>query len=192
MAKVLMLGWAFWGAMVLVGLANALSSSPASQLKTVDVSLEPARVCARPGETVTVYVVVTADKPTPLGTVEALFEYDGLKLVSAKGIGCWAERGFMNDPDGINDDLYDGEAFYTLLGGLTDDERMFATPCGTRVMALTFAGDGEVRLVGPNGYADTRVYLPDPPNVNVTGDNTDETDVYVCGGLRRVKARRLP
>lgn len=178
--------------MLLLNLASGLPAPPPteSQLTPVDVSLEPARVCAAPGETVTVYVVVTATEPEALGTVEALLQWDGLKLVGAKGVGCWLQTGFLNHPDGINDDVTNGEALFTLLA-TPGGPFMFATPCGTRVVELTFAGDGSVWLVDASGeYGRTRV-LPLVPGLDITGANTDKTEVHACGP-RRVKARRLP
>lgn len=181
------------GILMLVLATTSVGQPPASQLKTVDVSLEPPRVCAALGETATVYVVVSAVEPAALGAVDVLFEYDPrLTLVSAEAVGCWFHTGFLNDPDGINDDTHDGEALFTLLGGLTDDQRMYATPCGTRIVELTFRGEGQVRLVDASGvYGLTRVLPPDPPNFNITGKNKDLTEVVVCGP-RRVKSRRLP
>jgi hypothetical protein len=183
------------GIMCLV--AAATSEQPLeSMMKTADVSLEPPLLYAPRGETVTVCVEVTGEE-VPLGAVDTLFGWNpkALRLMTddTEAVGEWFVADFLNQPDGINDDIDDGEALFTLLGHMPGEgTRMYAVPWGEEILCLTFLvlAPGEVWLIPESGrFGLTRVMPPDPPNLNLTGSNDSVMEVRTCGPQR--KLRRL-
>ncbi len=86
---------------------------------TVDLQLTPASQCAPAGSIIEVQLVLSASAPTALTGVDVLLTWDpaALQFQSATPSGVpWFVAGFLNDPDSINANIFDGDALYTLLG----------------------------------------------------------------------------
>ena len=84
----------------------------------VDLDLVPLVDSVLPGTIVDVALIASADGPESIVTVEAILQWDPsrLELIGATvGTIPFFVEGFLPDPDGINTDLTDGDAVYTVL-----------------------------------------------------------------------------
>ncbi len=106
-----------------VGSTAAVSESAHAGL--VDLSLTPETSTADVSELVLIELVARTqeDPPATVAAIEAILDWDPafLELVGIDDTNDahpWLESGFMTDPDGINDDLTDGDALYTALSQL--------------------------------------------------------------------------
>ncbi len=87
----------------------------------VDLTLDPINQTVSTGDTVDVSLVATSAGPGSQDVValDAILNWDPAKLalieiVSGSG-HAWFVSDFLLDPDGLNDDLTDGDALYTAL-----------------------------------------------------------------------------
>jgi hypothetical protein len=162
------------------------------------------------GDYVYYEVTLTSDSVVPVSSVEILLEWDvspsaplrkpkktnsghgkpptppTMELVETVPLGIWQLTSFPNDPDGINDDITDGQALYVMLGPLGSPQGSpMSTPNGTPILRLKFRvwDIGSVNIVPETGdWAVTRVFASDMPNHNVTGTNEDVATAHLCCG----------
>ena len=151
--------------------ALLLSTLPLSQVNLV---LGPA-VQAAPVDSI-IEITLTAEAaspPTPedLTAIDAILSWvpTELTLIDATPGYPWFAAGFFADPDGINDDLLDGEALYTVLAApgapaTVPPDILVAT------FRFTVLQAGEVSLLPTAGvFGRTRV-LSVTPGLEITGD----------------------
>jgi hypothetical protein len=84
----------------------------------VDVSLTPSAQVLPAGCIAEIELVLSAASPTTVAAVDAVLSWNPseLELLGATPSAAgWLATGFLNDPDGINDDTTDGDAIFTAL-----------------------------------------------------------------------------
>ncbi len=138
---------------------------------SVDLSLTPPQTCAVSGSILQVELVLATDLPTAIAAVDAIICWDPLQLgflgavPSAAG---WLTTGFLNDPDGINTDIFDGEALFTALASPVTPPSL---PPDLLVATFNFQvlASGDVSLLASSGLlGETRV-LGTIPGQDLTG-----------------------
>jgi hypothetical protein len=174
---------------------------------SVDVGLYPPWSSATTNTTTAYEVILTSDSVVAVGAVDLLIEWDvseagvpagrvaskaiptarpTLELIEVTPLGTWFVADFLPDPDGINDDITDGQAIYTLLAPVGwPVGQPVATPNGTPVLRLKFKvrATGSVDIVPAAGaYGETRVLEYGVPNSDITGDNEAVSTAYICCG----------
>lgn len=138
---------------------------------TVDVALIGNPPIATTGCTTFVDLVLTPSAPTTVVAVDVLLSWDPTRLElvqAAPASGSWLATGFLNDPDGINDDLGDGLALYTLL---VNPANPLALAASSTVASFEFRvnDDAAVALSNAAGvFASTDVYGM-TPGIALTG-----------------------
>lgn len=135
-----------------------LASAPG--VGPVDVDLVPSATLAPAGCTIEVELVLTSSSLESISAVDAVLSWDPAKLellqATPSGAG-WFASGFFNDPDGINDDEFDGEAIWTALGNFGAPPTV---PPDLVVAAFEFRvlADAQLELLPQLGAAATKVF----------------------------------
>lgn len=161
----------------------------------VDLVLAPAHQIAAQSSTVTIDFLAQAAIPQEFHAIDVILSWDPnyLDLEGADDSGTgyppgWFLSGFLPDPDGINDDLHDGDALFTVLA--QPGTPATATPEGLLVAGFSFTGvalsDGaHVMFLPELGLdAQTRVY---GPSGDVTGDITSVATIRVVPTTLRLE-----
>jgi hypothetical protein len=131
----------------------------------VDLHLRPAG--CQDGE-VYVDVVAVAERPTLSSAVQFIVE-SRMPFLRAETELDWMVADTLPDPDGINDDVTDGQLIFTCL--TVPNAPTVLQTCGTTVATLVFEGGGAVRIPKERGeWAESGVWLYYTPNTNVLGD----------------------
>jgi hypothetical protein len=157
-----------------------------AQADLVDLRYEPAdRSCVAIGQTVSVDVVAsTAGALTHINAIDMLMHWNPAELTlisvdhSREGHP-WFIAGFLNDPDGINADLLDGDALLTVL---SPPDNLAPVPPDLIVTTLRFraasASEGDISFRATLGmFGRTRVLGPN--QANLTGDFSSVAMVHV-------------
>lgn len=116
-------------------------------LQDVDVTLTPLTQNVTVGCVAEFEVVLSAASPVAVSAVDIVISWDPaeLQFVDAiPGAGPWFATGFLNDPDGINTDLTDGDALYT---GLSDLVNPLMLPPSSTAVTFRFVVLDEAALV---------------------------------------------
>ncbi|MFT5152371.1 MAG: hypothetical protein ACI841_002369, partial [Planctomycetota bacterium] len=162
--------------MLCTGLSlSVLTSTASAQL--IDLAFSPTQSIVQVGDSVDIRIVATADAITGIdyAAIDALLDYD-LTYLALLGVDDtdasenWFVSSFLPDPDGINDDLTDGNAIYTALASTSDPAT--ALPAGSIVTTLKF-----VAILETPGT--TLSFLP---TMGLWG-GTDVYDFHVAGGI---------
>jgi hypothetical protein len=151
----------------------------------VDLSLTPAVQCVAAGDVVDVHLLLSSDSAVGIAAVDALLGWDPLQLEllgATPGAGPWFLAGFLPDPDGLNGDLADGDALYTLLANP-------ATPptLPPDLLAATFQfrahASGQVALVPSLGTFGATEVIGVIPGQNLTGSLSAPAEVGTASAL---------
>lgn len=145
----------------------------------VDVELTPSAQAAFPGCPVEVEIHLTSAAPIEIAAVDVILEWDPSELqlllpaVSASG---WFFSGFLDDPDGINDDVLDGTALYTAL---VDPANPIVVWGDVHVATLEFLvlDDAQVSLLPSFGTFGVTQVVGTTPGVFETGALSAPADV---------------
>ena len=141
----------------------------------VDLVLGPGYQSAAVGATVEVSLTASALPPsTDITAIDAILSWDPaqLQFIEADTSGspyAWFQAGFFPDPDGINADVFDGEALYTLLGQITTPASVPPDLEGV-VFRFQVISSGVVSLKASSGVFGLTRVLGTGINNNVTGD----------------------
>ena len=148
----------------------------------VDLTFLPTFDVVRTGDQfdVRVYATSAGSDPQDVGAIDMILNWDPgvLDLVSGTTAGAgytWFISGFLPDQDGINANLHDGNALYTVMA--QPGNPAYAPPppglhvATFRFQALTTTSGTAVAFTPILGlYGRTRVLEYEPANSNVTGD----------------------
>lgn len=138
---------------------------------TVDVSLTPALQDVPPDCTVEIDLVLSAASPTTVTSLDAIVSWDPglLKLIEvvASPDG-WLAAGLLNDPDGINDNVMDGDALYRALSGITTP-LVVSTPHTVATFEFQVMDDGDVSLLSSLGSFGVTAVYGESPGQDLTG-----------------------
>jgi hypothetical protein len=177
--------------------ALALAGSTAMAVQAddeglVDLSFTPAYQTAQLNDIIEIDVVATSDGASgqPFATLTATLEWDPLALefLGNDDSGAdytWFVSGFLNDPDGINDVLDDGDAIYNAwaqVGGeaVAPPQPQVLTVTTLRFRVVSATGQSTLRYLAVMGdYAETQVLALGA--IDVTGD-IESTAVVTAGG----------
>ncbi len=168
-------------ATVVLGIGLICPPVPLSA-ELVDLSYVPAFDVVRVNDLLDVrfYAASAGTAPQDVGAIDVILNWDPacLDLVGADASGAgyaWFISGFLPDPDGINADLHDGDALYTVMA--QPGNPAYATPSpGLHVTTLRFralavtSGTALAFTSAMGVYGRTRVLEYEPANSNVTGD----------------------
>ena len=91
---------------------------PALAPTDVDLTFVPLSQDVPPGCIAEVDVVLSADSPVFVSAVDIILDWDPSKLQFIQAVPSaedWFVAAFLNDPDGINNDVTDGSALFTAL-----------------------------------------------------------------------------
>jgi len=147
----------------------------------VDMTLTPSSQTEPLGCIAEIDLVLSASAATSVATVDVILSWDPTKLTLIQAIPGdedWFAAAFLNDPDGINDDVTDGDALFTAL---PNPAIPLALPPDLVVATFQFTvlDDGVVEMLPSLGtYGLTRV-LGTTPGVELTGVIAPPVDVFV-------------
>lgn len=145
-----------------------------AQAAQVDLPLDPPTQFVSAGSIVSVTLRATSTDPEQIAAVDAILSWDPAQLAfqgATPGPG-WFITGFLPDPDGINLDIFDGEALYTVLSTPGTPK---VTPPAAVVASFAFKvlATGEVSLPATSGaFGKTRV-VSATPGLEITGEISD-------------------
>jgi len=137
----------------------------------VDVSLTPALQDVPPDCFVEVELVLSAASATTVTSLDALISWDPglLDLINVTpSPDGWLAAGFLNDPDGINSDVSDGDALFRALSGITTP-LVVSTPHTVATFEFQVLDDGDVSLLASLGSFGVTAVYGELPGQNVTG-----------------------
>lgn len=102
--------------------ASAMLLTGTAYAGDVDVLLTPVVTPVEQCEIIEIDLVLTAPdgNPQPYDALDAILSWDPAVLEfvdidNSRATGSYFVRGFLNDPDGINDDIQDGTSLFTAL-----------------------------------------------------------------------------
>ena len=84
----------------------------------VDLTLTPVSLCAQVNEVVDLELTLSAGTAAAISAIDVILKWNPAELELQQALPVdipWFVQGFLNDPDGINDDLTDGDAVFTGL-----------------------------------------------------------------------------
>lgn len=150
----------------------------------VDLRLDPSDQVATVGQIIEVELTASSGVPHSISAIDAIISWDPARLQLISGtLGDFPSfvSGFLPDPDGINDDITDGEALYTVLAAITTPGTV---PPDLHVatfefMVITSACVALVPSVG--SFGKTRV-IGVVPGQDITGTIGEAVTVEVPGG----------
>ncbi|MEO0652062.1 MAG: cohesin domain-containing protein [Planctomycetota bacterium] len=157
----------------------------------VDLSLTVDDPSVTVGCEIEIDLFLSTDEATGVVGADAILSWDpnALELIEAVPDPAWFVGAFLNDPDGLNDDVTDGAALFTVLSNPSSPESID----GNR-LAATFRfkvlGDGDLALEPAMGiFGETAVYGVQP-GADLTG--TLSPDLPITGiDVIAVEAVRL-
>ena len=168
--------------------ALALCAPAGAQL--ADLSFDPAVSYVEVGDHVDIHIVVTSDSGLSVdySGVDALLDYDDAYIQLLGVDDTWASESwfasaFLPDPDGINDDISDGDALYTALA--PPGTPATAPPAGAIVTTLRFlalqptAGTTLSYTPALGTFGSTDVYAFGSPGSVVTGDISGTATIVI-------------
>ncbi len=150
---------------------TALCASFALGSPGVDMTLITAPGPVPVGCTVEIDLILSATDPYKVASVDALLSWDPSKLKLIQALPSdedWFVAAFLNDQDGINFDVTDGDALFTALHNPADP---LDVPPTKTVATFVFEvlGDGQVELLASLGaFGESRV-LGTTPGEAITG-----------------------
>lgn len=180
--------------LALAALLLPVVASSALAKPTVDLSLEQQTTIPCKGNIALVDLVATSPHKLPqtMSAVSVIVEYPWkgatlLGIETADAGADWMVAGFLLDPDGINDDLEDGEVLLTLLA-YPDVPAIAQTRCGTILATLVFEVDPDYRArieIGAESgeFGVTAIYPPDEVGVEILGRVSGETVLCPAGRI---------
>ncbi len=155
----------------------------------INLSFTPSTQSVEVGEQVFIGMVATPAGSTSgsFAGIDAILQwdptvlhYEGFEVAPST----WFLADFLPDPDGLNDDLLDGDGLFTLFAPLGTEMTApvgGTTPVVFQFTALRAISDSEMQFIQSFGsYSDTEVLKLG--NVDVTGDLTATANVTVGGG----------
>lgn len=167
--------------------------APDAAAQLVDVYFAPRTSVVQVGEVLEVDLVVRSDGlvGVQFAALDALLDYDPAHLQltgnddSASG-QVWYASAFLNDPDGINADIGDGQAIYNALcvpGSPAIAPTFGATVTTLRFTALSETPSTTISLLPAAGqYASTDVYAYFTAGGILTGDTTGQATAQIVVG----------
>lgn len=172
-----------------IGIGAAISESAHAGL--VDLSLNPETLLVDVGQLVFVELAAQTqgDPIASVAAIDAILDWDPafLELVGISNTNnsyAWFVSDFLPDPDGINDDLSDGDALYTALSQVATPANVPDVPgwVVTTVVfrALSPISSTTVSLVATFGqFGETRVLDFFNPGAELTGSVAASADVTI-------------
>ncbi len=173
--------------------AVAVFLAPLPSAANVDLDFSPVTMMAVLGDVVEVRLIARSDNAAAecMQAVAMIIEWDAttLEFVEATQDDAdftWLTSGFLNDPDGINDDLLDGNIKFSALaspGGPFAD----VPPEGFVITTLRFRAAAvspgtQIRYLPSLGqFGQTIVFGCDGPQQDVTGDISGTASVVIAG-----------
>ena len=150
----------------------------------VDMTLTPTFQCAAVNSVIEVDLVLSSATPASLSAFDAIITWDPTDLELLQAIttpGTWFVSGFLNDPDGINTDITDGDALFT---GLANPGSPTTLP--PDLVAVTFRfrvlDTGQVNLTPMLGvFGETKV-VGLLPGQTITGTLSGPASVSTATG----------
>ncbi len=172
-------------------LVLGIAATRSSHAGLVDLSLNPESSKSSVGELVLIKLSAIAqnDPGAAIAAVDAILDWDPvyLELVGVDDTNDaypWLVSGFLLDPDGINDDRFDGDAIYTALSqtatpaAIPDSPGWVLTTVVFRALAPT--NTTSVSLVGALGkFGKTRVIDFSNPGVDLIGNHNFTAKVTI-------------
>jgi hypothetical protein len=161
---------------------------------TVDLKLLPESTTASVDTIVEIQIVasVEGDEDLSMAAIDAILDWDRdyLELLSVDDSVSdytWFVSDFLPDPDGVNDDVGDGEAIYTALSSAEDPATAIPdagrTVTTVRFRALAETAGTPISFVPSTGqYAKTRVLAFYVPGLEITGDISSIATVAIVAG----------
>ena len=163
------------GALCVTAAATAANVSPANVSPgTVDLTLGPAVQSAALSTTVDITLTASTTSVTPVGVsaIDVILTWDPAELdfvLADASAYPWFVAGFLQDPDGINDSITDGEALYTMLAP-AGSPAMLPPDIDAVFFRFTVLDSGTVSLAATSGtFGKTRV-LGTEAGREITGD----------------------
>ena len=158
-----------------------------------DLSYSPTLSSASVGDVIEVQLLASAASTAPatIGSLDALIQYDATALTllgsdqTAATYG-WFITGFLNEPDGINVDIGDGEALFsalalpTLAATVTAPNAMIVTTLRFQAIAPS-AGATVILAPQAGAFADTMVTDFFVPGLDITGDISSVATISITG-----------
>ncbi len=155
---------------------------------SVDLDLIPGDVCVAAGNVVELTLVLSTQGSNAITAVDALLSWDPTKLsfLDATSLGPWFLAGFLNDPDGINASLVDGDGLYTMLASPASPAllppslqaasfRFLAIASGEVTMPAALGTFGETQVFGLVAGQTVTGNLSSPAAVGVVNAAASET-----------------
>ncbi len=174
--------------------AFLLAALPASAQGLADLSFDPPSLTVPVGGTFEVHLVASAPGPqaAQIGGIEAIISYDPavVTLTGADGSNAgyaWFQSGFLSDPDGINNDIADGDALYTAISQVTTPATVMP---GSTLIVTTLQFQANAASPGTTisflptlgAFGQTRVFDYFTPGLDITGDISSIATVTVGAG----------
>jgi hypothetical protein len=157
---------------------------------TVSLSFNPLDQTVDKGDIVEIQIIAISDDgdPQPFAAMDAIIDWDPVYL-ELLGVDdsdspyAWFISDFLPDPDGINDDLTDGEVLYTALAQpgnpamAPGDPGMVVTTLQFRAIERNELGTTVRYIPAVGAFGRTRVLYE--PGDDITGDISDEAMVII-------------
>ena len=166
--------------------------APVASAQLADLSFSPALTVVQVGDPINIQLVVSADGLSAIdyAAIDALLDYDStyMALVGVDDTlssESWFVSSFLPDPDGINDNITDGNALYTAL--CQPQTPASASPAGSIVTTLQFVAiletPGTVLSFTPTlgTWGSTDVYDFHTAGGILTGDISDTATIRIVG-----------
>ncbi|QDU69371.1 hypothetical protein [Engelhardtia mirabilis] len=178
--------------MFLAPLAASLLTLPGGS-PTVDLSLSPATQCATIGSVVDIELVLSAASPAAVAAVDVVLSWDPVELLLLQATPSpqgWLATGFLNDPDGINDDLTDGDAIYTALASPFSPPTL---PPDLSVATFSFQvlGSGQVAMLANLGSSGETQVVGTVPGQDLTGAIGPAAQVTATAPVAALETKRF-
>lgn len=171
--------------------ALLLALAPQASAQLVNLSFSPTDTLVEVGEQVEIQILVLASglDNVSFSAVDALLDYDPSYLVllgvdDTLAAETWFASSFLPDPDGINDNITNGDALYTAL--CTPGFPATAPPAGAIVTTLRFLAlqetPGTLLSFNPSmgTYGVTEVYSYDTAGGTLTGDISNTATIRIA------------
>jgi hypothetical protein len=138
----------------------------------VDMSLTPSTQNVTPGCVACVDVVLSTAGTSAVSAVDVIISWDPAEVSLVQAVPnpaySWLATGFLNDPDGINDDVTDGQALYTALASPLSP---ISVPPSANIVTFQFMviGDAEIEVLPSLGTFGVTKVVGTSPGEILTG-----------------------
>ena len=178
------------GVTVVSLLMSAFCLNVEVQAETVSLSFRPMHQTSGVGALVEVDIIASSDGMVdqPVVAIDAILQWDPdyLELIGVDNSNAdynWFVADFLNDPDGINDDLTDGDALFTALAQ-AGNPAMVPPPPGHIITTVQFLAL-QPTMVTTLSYVETmgtygRTRVLYEPGGEITGDISAVAEIAIC------------